>query len=55
MAKLNIIKLVWLQKSSLKLKALTSMRHTYLLLVIPQSRLYLLLHVQTADTSTRWM
>jgi len=41
MAKLNAIKLTWLQKGSLKLKALTSIRCTHLLLVIPQFRLYM--------------
>ena len=53
MDKSNTIKLAWLQKSSLKSKALTSMKHTYLLLVIPQSRLYLLSYAQMAGTSTR--
>ena len=55
MDKSNTIKLAWLQKGSLKSKALTSMRRTHLLLVIPQSGLYLLSHVQMAGTSTRWM
>ena len=55
MAKLNAIKLASLQKGSFKLKALTSMRRTHLLLVILQSRLYLLSHAQIAGTSTRWM
>ena len=55
MDKSNTIKLAWLQKSSLKSKALTSMRHTHLLLVIPQSGLYLLSHAQIAGTSTKWM
>jgi len=53
MAKLNAIKLAWLQNGSLKSKALTSMRGTHLLLVIPQSGLYLLLYAQMAGTSTR--
>ena len=53
MDKSNTIKLAWLQKGSLKLKALTSMRCTHLLLVIPQSRLYLFSHAQMAGTSTR--
>ena len=53
MAKSNTIKLTWLQKDSFKSKALTSMRCTYLLLVIPQSKLYLLSYAQMAGTSTR--